>query len=96
MLLVNWCKLSDRSRRLPRVPAWIVVQTGQRAGEIELRSVVPGQIQDLLFILEYEVVMPLRSGQSMSRMAVLGFGVGIVIGANETAESDYLMERPVT
>jgi hypothetical protein len=72
------------------VPAWIRLQTGQRAGEIELSSVVPGQIQDLQLILEYEAAMPLRSGQSMSRMAVLG--VGIVIGANQAAESDYLIE----
>jgi hypothetical protein len=48
------------------------VQTGQRAGEIELSSMVPGQIQDLLLMLEYEVAMPVRSGQSMSRMAVSG------------------------
>ena len=44
------------------------------AGEIELGTATPGHVQDLLLILEYEVAMPLRSGQSMSRMAVLGMG----------------------
>src|ERR1019366_451717 len=33
--------------------------------------------------------MPLRSGQSMSRMAI--FGLGMVFSANEAVESDYLI-----
>ncbi len=84
---MNWCKLSHRSRRAPAGAGLDHVQTGQRASEIELSSIVPGQIQDLQLILECEVAMPLRSGLSMSRMAVLGVGMG---GLNQiTAASNH-------
>src|SRR5208283_4997911 len=35
--------------------------------------------------------IPLRSGQSMRRIAILGFGLGMIFSANYAVESDYLI-----